>query len=155
MPVVSQTVNRPADVIVDFVSENGSKLMRYFGVSAINVLSGQGLLAFGLKVMGFAPVPAQFFAATVSAIPAYILSRRWVWRQSGRDSFRTEVLPFWTMALVGLVFALGAIALVSHYTESVILLMLTSLSAYGVVWVAKYFVMDKLMWGTGPASAPQ
>ena len=150
---MSDVVKNPTDLVVDFVAENGGKLMRYFGVSAINVLSGQGLLAFALKVLDFNPVPAQFFAASISAIPAYILSRRWVWKQSGRDSFRTEVLPFWIMALVGLVFALGAIALVSRYTESVILLMLTSLTAYGVVWVAKYFVMDKLMWAHKPSAS--
>ena len=122
--------------------------MRYCGVSVVNVLTGQGILALCLAVFALGGVVSQVISATVSAIPAYILSRRWVWKQKGRDSFRNEVLPFWTMALIGLVFAVSAIALVEQFTESTIMLMATSLAAYGVVWVAKYVVLDKIMWRT-------
>ena len=122
--------------------------MRYCGVSVVNVLTGQGILAFCLAVLALGGVVSQVISATLSAIPAYILSRRWVWKQKGRDSFRNEVLPFWIMALIGLVFAVSAIAIVERFTESTIVLMATSLAAYGVVWVAKYVVLDKIMWRT-------
>ena len=130
------------------IAEHGEKLMRYCGVSVVNVLTGQGILAFCLAVLALGGVVSQVISATLSAIPAYILSRRWVWKQKGRDSFRNEVLPFWIMALIGLVFAVSAIAIVERFTESTIVLMATSLAAYGVVWVAKYVVLDKIMWRT-------
>lgn len=131
-----------------FIADHGEKLMRYCGVSVVNVLTGQGILALCLTAFALGGVVSQVISATVSAIPAYVLSRRWVWKQKGRDSFRNEVLPFWTMALIGLVFAVSAIAIVEQFTESTLVLMATSLAAYGVVWVAKYVVLDKIMWRT-------
>ena len=31
-------------------------------------------------------------------------------------------------------------------TDSTIVLMFTSLCSYGVVWIGKYFVLDRVMW---------
>ena len=132
----------------NFIAEHGEKLLRYCGVSVVNVVFGQGLLALCLAVLGLGGVVSQVIAASVSAIPAYLLSRRWVWKQRGPDSLRAEVLPFWVMALVGLAFAVSAIAVMERFTESTLVLMATSLAAYGVVWVAKYVVLDKIMWHT-------
>jgi putative flippase GtrA len=131
-----------------FIAEHGTKLLRYCGVSVVNVICGQSLLWFCLEVVDLRAVPSQIIAAMVSAIPAYILSRRWVWKQSGKDSFRTEVLPFWIIALVGLITAVTSIAIVEQFTENTIALMFTSFCAFGVVWVAKYIILDKVMWRT-------
>ena len=136
----------------NFIAEHGEKLLRYCGVSVVNVVFGQGLLALCLAVLGLGGVVSQVIAASVSAIPAYLLSRRWVWKQRGPDSLRAEVLPFWVMALVGLAFAVSAIAVMERFTESTLVLMATSLAAYGVVWVAKYVVLDKIMWHTPPST---
>jgi len=130
----------------DFVADNGAKILRYCGASVVNVLNGMGLLAFCLEVLELSPVPAQITASMVSAIPAYLLSRRWVWKQTGRDSFRNEVFPFWVMSLIGLVFATSAIALAERFTQATVLLLGTSFCAYGVVWVAKFLVFDKILW---------
>ncbi len=132
-----------------FWAEHGLKLFRYGGVSAVNVIAGQGMFFICLEGFGLTGVVAQFIAATFSAGPAYFLSRRWVWQQSGRDSFRAEVLPFWIMALIGLVFAVSMIAIAERFTDSTILLMATSLGAYGVVWVLKYVILDQVMWAGG------
>ena len=59
--------------------------MRYCGVSAINVIVGQGVLAFCLIVMEFGGVVSQVISVMVSAIPAYFLSRQWVWKQDGEN----------------------------------------------------------------------
>ena len=152
MTVTSTSVTTTIAPTRAFIAEHGEKLMRYCGVSVVNVITGQGLLALCLTVFVLGGVVSQVISATLSAIPAYILSRRWVWRQEGPDSFRTEVLPFWTMALIGLVFAVSAIAVMERFTDSTLVLMATSLAAYGVVWVAKYVVLDKIMWRT-PAEA--
>ena len=146
MAVTSSPVTSVLSPARDLIAGNGAKLLRYCGVSVVNVLTGMGLLAVCLEVFEMNGVPSQITAAMVSAIPAYILSRRWVWKRKGRDSFRNEVLPFWIMALIGLVFATSAIALVEQFTQTTIVLLGTSLSAYGVVWVAKFLVLDRIMW---------
>jgi hypothetical protein len=35
-------------------------------------------------------------------------------------------------------------------TDQPLVLMATSLGAFGVVWVAKYVILDKVMWRTEP-----
>lgn len=144
--VASTSVTSTLGTARTFMVENREKIIRYCGVSVVNVLVGQGILAFCLLVLDLSGVLSQFIAASLSAIPAYILSRRWVWKQRGKDSFRTEVLPFWTMAIIGLLFAVASIAIMERFTDHPIVIMLTSLGAYGVVWVGKYFVLDKIMW---------
>ncbi len=146
MTVSSGPVSDPISRPMRFFADHGEKVMRYCGVSVVNVIVGQSILAACLELFGMGGVSSQFTSAMISAVPAYILSRRWVWKQQGPDSFRSEVLPFWMMAIVGLAFAASMIAIVDRYTESTIVLMATSLGSYGVVWVAKYFVLDRLMW---------
>lgn len=134
-----------------FIADHGAKIMRYCGVSVVNVVTGQSILAFCLIVLGFGGVLSQFISAMLSAIPAYFLSRQWVWKADGDVSFRNEVLPFWTMALVGLVFAVACIAAMEQITDAPLVLMATSLAAFGVVWVAKYVILDKVMWRSEPS----
>jgi len=128
------------------------KVLRYCGVSVVNVFTGQTTLFVALALFQVNPVPAQVVAASVSAGPAYVLSRRWVWRQTGRDSVRSEIIPFWLLTLAGLAFALTAMALVAQVSEAPLVLMFTSLVAYGLVWVAKYLVLDLVTWRGGSRS---
>lgn len=136
-------------------SEQIEKVLRYCGVSVVNVITGQTTLLVTLAGFGIDPIPAQVLAASVSAGPAYVLSRRWVWRQSGRDSLRQEILPFWLLTLAGLGFALTALALVEQVSDAPLVLMLTSLVAYGLVWVAKYLVLDLVTWRNRPLEADE
>ena len=156
MTVTSTPVTTTLPPARALLAEHGPKLLRYCGVSVVNVICGQAVLAFCLAVIDLRAVPSQVIAAMLSAVPAYFLSRRWVWKQSGRDSFRSEVLPFWIIALVGLIFAVTSIAIVEQFTENTLALMFTSLAAYGVVWVAKYIILDKVMWSSkGDDESPE
>jgi len=135
-----------------FIETHGAKIMRYCGVSVINVINGQAVFVLCLEVLSLRPVVSTFIAAVTSAIPAYFLSRRWVWQQSGPDSMKAEVLPFWAMTLAGLIFALSMVAIAEQVTDSTLLLMATNVSSYGIVWVFKYVVLDRLMWHTPTAT---
>ena len=65
------------------------------------------------------------------------------------------MLPFWTMAVIGLSFAVTCIAIMERFTDQPIVIMATSLAAFGVVWVGKYFVLDKIMWRIPPDPEPR
>ena len=121
--------------------------LKYASVSAVAVVVGQTLLFTFLEIAQWAAVPANVAAVTLSAIPSYILNRYWVWGKKSRNSFTTEVLPFWAMALLGLILSTVAVAWVDTWTDSSILIALANLTAFGVLWVAKYFVLDSLLFG--------
>ncbi len=133
------------------VEEHGARLLRYCGVSAVNVVIGLSTLAFCHDVLGWTPVVSSISAWAVSTIPAYLLSRQWVWQQTGSHSVSAEIMPFWILALAGLAFSTLVVAIVATITDNTPLLLLGNLGAYGVVWVVKYLVIDNLMWSHDPS----
>lgn len=127
--------------------EHGARLIRYCGVSVVNVITGVGTLFICLEIIEMQRVLANVTAWAVSTIPAYLLSRYWVWQQSGANSVRSEIAPFWILALVGLGFSTFSIWIAGFATENSYVLIGVNFCAYGVVWVAKYLVLDRMMWG--------
>jgi putative flippase GtrA len=127
-------------------AEHGAKALRYCGVSAVNVLTGVSTMAFFHGVLHWSGVSSNLMAWSVSTAPAYLLSRAWVWQQSGSHRLSGEVVPFWVMALAGLLLSTFVVNLVDQRTDRTSLVLVALLAAYGVVWVAKYVILDKVMW---------
>jgi putative flippase GtrA len=129
------------------LEEHGRKILRYCGVSVVNVFTGNGTLLICLAVLELHRVLSVLIAWMVSTIPAYVLSRRWVWQQRGANSMKAEVAPFWILALIGLTFSGLCVGIAGFFTDSSLVLIGVNFSAFGVVWVAKYIVLDRMMWG--------
>ena len=140
MPVVNRAV------IVRTVAEHWRRALRYFAVSAVNVVVGLGTLAFTLEVLDFYPVVANLTAWMVGTGPAYLLSRYWVWQQLGASSVKAEIVPFWIIAGIGLALSSAAIGVLGMVTDQTLILLAGTIVAYGLVWVAKYLVLDGLLW---------
>lgn len=143
----SEAVNPLADVLAG----RGKTAGRYLAVSIINIFNSQALLYLGNSVWGWPGGWANVFAASLASIPAYILSRAWVWEKRGAHSMRGEVLPFWILTLIGLVLSSVAAALADRQFGAGLLVNVASLGAYFVVWVAKFLILDRL-FGQGPDS---
>jgi putative flippase GtrA len=126
--------------------EYGQKAAKYAAVSVVNVIVGQSMLILANKVFGWTFVESNVFAVTVSAFPAYVLSRRWIWQKKGNNHFWKEVVPFWSIAFLGLGMSTGAAALASTFSDSTLVLMVANLSAFGLLWVAKFFVLDRVLF---------
>ena len=114
--------------------------------SVVNVLTGASTLVFCHAVLHWSAVTSNLAAWAVSTVPAYLLSRAWVWKQSGSHRLGGEVIPFWILAFVGLLFSTAVVAVVGQHTDRTTLILVANISAYGVVWVAKYLILDKVMW---------
>ena len=84
------------------VKQKGPK---YVAVSVVNVIIGQGLLLFFHAILHINQTLANVLAVCISAVPAYYMSRAWVWGRKGKSHFKTEVLPFWIFIAVGLIFS--------------------------------------------------
>jgi putative flippase GtrA len=95
-------------------------------------------------------------ATSVSTVPAYYLNRRWTWGKRGRSHLLKEVVPFWTMAFIGLVLStviVGIAAKSAHFISSsehvkVIIVHLANLFAYALIWVARYTILNRYLFGT-------
>ncbi len=127
--------------------------MRYSAVSVVGIVVTQLLLFGAHGVAGLAPILANTIAVSVAAIPVFLLNRAWVWQLTGKGSFRREVVPFWGFTLAGLVLSTLAVAAVSSVTTSSLAVSAANIGAFGVLWVAKFFVLDEVVFAAAAAAA--
>jgi putative flippase GtrA len=130
--------------------EYGKKARRFIVVSAFNVAFGQSLLVLAHSAFGWSFVMSNVFAVAVSAGPAYVLARYWVWEKTSKNHVVKEIAPFWGLAFLGLVASTLAARFASGYSDAQIVLNLVNLASFGIIWVFKFFILDRFMFGTPP-----
>jgi putative flippase GtrA len=128
--------------------EYGKKVRRFIVVSAFNVAFGQSLLVLAHSAFGWSFVMSNVCAVAVSAGPAYVLARYWVWEKTSKNHVVKEIAPFWGLAFLGLVASTFAAGFSSRYSDAQIVLNLVNLAAFGIIWVFKFFILDRFMFGT-------
>lgn len=145
MGVTTGTLKIGMGELIDFLRTNISKVIKYCAVSLIVVPLGQLMLWLLLKPGGMSAVPANVGAFAIMTVPNYLLNRYWVWQKQGKNSVSREILPFWVLAFCGLVASTGLVWLVRD--RSTIVIMGANIVGYGIVWVAKFFILEKLLFG--------
>lgn len=120
---------------------------RYLAVSTFNFAGHQVLLYLANSVWGWSGGIANVFAACVMSVPAYLLSRAWVWEVNGRHDVRRQVLPFWAITLAGLLVSTVLAAVADDVFGAGLAVNIASLIGYFIVWVAKFFLLDRLFGG--------
>jgi putative flippase GtrA len=119
-----------------------TKGLRYVLVSTVNVLVGGGLLVLLQQRMD--PVEANVVAVAISAVPAYYMNRAWVWGKRGKSHWKKEVMPFWVFTAAGLALSTVAIHFAQDHTDNRFAILFVQLCSFGVLWVVRFFVLDKL-----------
>jgi putative flippase GtrA len=124
-----------------------TKGLRYVLVSVVNVLVGGGRLVVLQHWMD--PVEANIVAVAISAVPAYYMNRAWVWGKRGKSHWKKEVMPFWIFTAAGLLLSTVAIHFAEDsfdktQTSGKFAILFVQLFAFGVLWVIRFFVLDKL-----------
>ena len=138
------------------LDEHGHKLIRYAGVSVIGVSTGQLLLFVFYELGGWNAVLANTVAVALGTIPSYVLNRAWVWKKDSPHSLTREILPFWGITLLGLLLSTGFAWYADRTFSSPFAVNLANAFGFGVVWVFKYLLLDRLMFGAhrqGPVEA--
>ena len=128
--------------------EYGKKARRFVIVSLFNVAFGQSLLVLAYSAFGWSFVTSNIFAVAISAGPAYVLARYWVWEKTSKNHVVKEIAPFWGLAFLGLVVSTFAAGIAGRYSDAQIVLNLVNLVAFGIIWVFKFFILDRFMFGT-------
>ncbi len=123
------------------------KPIRYMMVSAVAVVSTQALLLVLNGVLGWAPVTSNIAAVVISSWPSYMLNRVWVWGRRGDHDIWREVVPFWSMALIGLGLSTVFVHVAAEWSTAPLVANLANLAAFGSLWVVKYLVLDSVLFG--------
>ncbi len=131
----------------------GIKLYRYFMGSVITTVVSFVVLTLVYGVLRlWGAVPSTVFANVVATVPAYWLNRTWTWGKSGRSDVWREVVPFWVLSILGIVISMGTAAGAADLARShhlghlsaIALVDGANLAAYGVLFVGKYLVFERL-----------
>jgi len=124
-----------------------AKWAKYSAASMSGVVSSTATLFVLLEVVDMAPVPSNIIAVTVGAIPNYLVNRAWTFNKRGAHSFTREVLPFWGMAILGLILSTFAVAWAAErFDENTLILMLANVASFGVLWIARFFVLERVLF---------
>ncbi|MCB0990725.1 MAG: GtrA family protein [Acidimicrobiales bacterium] len=131
------------------------KLARYAGVSVVGVAITQLLLAACLGWLSWGPVLANTAATVLAALPIFQMNRRLVWGRRGQHSLRTEIIPFWSYTLLGLLVSAGFVALADAAWKSNVAVMMANLVAWGVLWFGKFLLLERYLFAdrASPTSA--
>ncbi len=129
------------------------KLIKYSMVSAVSIVVSQAvqLTTFFLTHNG---VLSSIVAVAVGTVPSYELNRRWTWRKNGPSHLWREIVPFWVMSFIGLVFSTVCVYAAEQWAEgrgfskagTGFLLNLSSLAAFGLLWIGKFLIINHLLF---------
>lgn len=125
--------------VLGLIKQKGFK---YSMVSVVNVLFG-GTLLFLLQAK-MPPIEANVISVLISAVPAYYMNRAWVWGKRGKSHLKREVLPFWFFVVAGLILSTVAISFANDHTDNRVVILFVQLCAFGVLWVVRFFLLDRI-----------
>lgn len=124
-----------------------AKWVKYSAASVAGVVTSQTVLIFCVVVLSIAAAWANVIAVVVGALPNYLINRAWTFNKRGAHSLTREVLPFWGMAILGLILSTVAVAWADEqFDGNILALMAANTGSFGVLWVARYFILDKLLF---------
>lgn len=134
-------------------SEAGRKKIRYAAVSLVFVPLGQAIVQFFKWGLGVYEVLAVFLGACILTLPNYAANKYYVWRYTSKDNRATEITVFWLAAVLGTAFAMGFVYLAGRLVPESdgelahgLAIFVAQLMGYGIVWVARYLFLDRLIF---------
>lgn len=136
-----------AEVIARIKAIDHRKVLRYSAVSFVAVPMTQAILLFFQYGLHWNGLEANTMAVAVTVVPVYVMNRYWVWGKRDKNNFVTEILPFWGMTLLGLLISTLCVAYADSHFESPLMVNVANAFGFGVVWVLKFAVLDRLMFG--------
>jgi len=133
---------RPGGLLGVVLSKIKTKGPRYVMVSVVNVIVGASMLFVLQRWMR--PTVANVVAVAIGAVPAFYMSRAWVWGKRGKSHLKKEIIPFWSFTIAGLIMSTALISFVDNHTTNRLAILFAQLCAFGILWVLRFFLLDKL-----------
>ena len=134
----------------------GQKAFRYAVVSAVSVVVSQVALFGAFAGLHWTARSSNLLAFVMGGIQSYWLNRRWTWGKTGRSHLLKEVLPFWALAVLGLVFSTWAAGAAESWAldnvgsrlVQALVVNGSVIAAFGVLWIVKFFLFNKVLFVT-------
>jgi putative flippase GtrA len=130
------------------------KFIRYSLVSVVAIVISQATILICAWVFGLSGIVANTIGALAATPASYELNRKWAWGKSGKSHMWREVVPFWSLTLLGWLASTGTVEIADDMAKShgvaglgrALAIMGASLFAYGVVWIVKFVIFNRLVF---------
>ena len=124
-------------------------------VSVVTTVISVLTLATATAAFGITAWVANVIATTLATGPSYYLNRRWTWGKTDASHPWREVLPFWALSFAGLALSTIAVGVTDAWTAGAHLappvhtmtLLFAHLSGFGILWVAQFILLDRVLFG--------
>ncbi|MGH9106683.1 MAG: GtrA family protein, partial [Acidimicrobiales bacterium] len=138
------------------------RFIRYSMVSGVAIVISQVTILICAGLLHFSGILANTLGALAATPASYELNRKWAWGKSGKSHMWREVVPFWALTVVGYLASTATVQVADDICRSdgvtglgrALAIMAASLFAYGVVWVVKFVIFNKVVFAGGPAPVP-
>jgi putative flippase GtrA len=137
-------------------SPHFTRIWKFGTVSLVATAVSQTILFIVYPHLVSSAMLSTVIATAISTVPAYYLNRAWTWGKRGKSHLWREVVPFWSMAFIGLVLAViivGVAAKNAHHISTArhfktLFVHFAYLFSYALIWVARYSLINKFLFGT-------
>jgi putative flippase GtrA len=143
-------------------SPHFTRIWKFATVSVITTTIAQGLLFVVYPHLVASAMGSNIIVTSIATVPAYWLNRTWTWGKRGKSHLWKEVMPFWVMAFVGLVLSTVIVGLAaknadrisSAHDVKVAIVHFANFFSYGLIWIARYSLLNKYLFGTSTQGSP-
>ncbi len=157
----------PAALLEHIRSPEGRKKLRYAGISVVFVPVGQIMIQLLGRYAFLEPqlingvmkdnpnfTKASIASAAVLTLPNFFANKYFVWRDTNKENLKTQVAVFWVAAMLGVTLA----TLLTFFVERAVkqaefsaivesgAVFLAQLAGFGLVWVARFLVLDRWLF---------
>lgn len=135
-------------------SPTAVKLFRYSMASVVAVIVSNVCLLVFVGLLKMHVVLASTLATTIAAVPSYEMNRKWAWGKTGKSHLMKEVVPFWSLAILGWAFSTWAVWLMDGYAKrhhfshlsQTLAVAIVYFGSFAVLWVGKFIIFNKVMF---------
>lgn len=125
--------------------------MRFLGVTVVTAGLGQTLILLFYGGFDWPPLLANAVAVSLVGVVGFVLSLRFVWTESDETARGMQMTVFMAMTLLGLVISSITVQFVTQRLEHVLAANLGSFAGYGVAWLLRFAVLDRVVFGAAQA----
>lgn len=137
-------------------TSGGQKAFRYLMVSVVSVVVSQVVLFVLQLGLHWTAKSANILACVIGGVPSYYLNRTWAWGKRGRSHFLKELVPFWSLAFLGLVLSTWSADYAETHARNftsgrvgqAMIVNATVIATFGVLWVVKFILFNKVLFVT-------
>lgn len=134
-------------------------MFRYSMASVVALCVSVVCIAVLNGPLGVSAWVSSTLATAIAATPSYYMNRRWAWGKDGRSHFWKEIVPFWSLAFLGWGLSTLCVHLMEDYANHngfshlarTGTVTLVYVAAFGVLWVGKFMLFNKVMFVNHPA----